>query len=122
MRLNTHFIPAFSVESGASHSVIGKSALKNIDHNFNIAKNINKSKLSFKLGYKIYSSLGTVTFMLSIPSTIKNIQVTFDVAKVNIPPLIGLDILDQNYLRVDDVNKKFASRTQLIDRSTKFYL
>lgn len=121
--LNEHFNPSFCVDSGAPRSVIGNSLLQRLQNQFNINNtNLQPSSLKFRFGDKIYDSLGTFTFSLKTPSGINNIDVPLDVVDVNIPALIGLNILDQNRLMIDNVNNKLARRRQIRKNGLTYYL
>ena len=118
-----NFTPTFCVDSGAPRSVIGQPAFLDIKSHFKLPDTpLGSSRYSFKFGNNVHKSLGTTQFILATPRTIPDIHVNLDIVDVNIPPLIGLDILDKNGLMIDNINNKLAKRKQLLRNGITYYM
>lgn len=76
-------------------SVIGSKELNHILRAHN-ARSIPKypSSNRFRFGNSTYNSIGIVQFFLATPQGVPAITVQMDVVPVDIPALLGLDILD----------------------------
>ena len=115
---NTHFsdtvidyYPGFCVDIGAPRSVIGNKTLnaqlKKLDRN-----SISKipSGNSFRFGDVTTPSLEMVELWLRIPSPRRSIPVLIDIVEVNVPALLGLDVLDSERLYACNVTNKLFHR------------
>ena len=94
----------FSVDTGAPHSCIGNKALeRTFHHSERIFISVIGSKRDFKFSETEERWRGMVEPLLPTPGSTLDISVILDVVDVEIPPMLGLDILDRNSLLFDHV-------------------
>ena len=102
----------FCVHTGAPHSCIGDKALERIVcHSRHRYIPIIDSKCNFKSGDTLIRSRGMPEHMLSTLGSAFDIPVILHVLDVEIPELLGLDVLDGNNLLVDNVTNNLWNRT-----------
>ena len=71
------------------------------------------SQNSFRFGDVTVRSLGMVEIELLTPSNEPNIPVLLDVVPLNVPALLGIDILDGEQLYADNVTNRLIRRMVL---------
>ena len=105
-------ISGFCVDIGAPKSVIGHKELKKIFSR--LGRRVKKLKTSFnrfRFADTTFKSLGQVSIPLATPPGRPPISVTMDVVPVDIPPLLGLDVLDRESLIADTVANQLTKRS-----------
>ena len=94
----------FCVDNDEPYSCIGGNLLESIFcHSGPRSIPYIDSKHTCKLSCKLVRSIGIVEQMLPIPRSTLEIPVKVDVLDVEIPPLLGLDVLSGIALRMDDL-------------------
>ena len=97
----------FSVDTGAPQSCIGDKALEGIvRHTRRRSISIIDCKHNIKLGDIFVRSRGMVELMLPKLGSTLDIPVILDVVDVEIPELLGPDILDRKNLLIDNVTNQ----------------
>ncbi len=101
----------FCVEIAAPGSVIGRPQLNRILSVFQ-EKEIPciSSQNSFRFGDVTVRSLGMVEIALDTPPNVSNVPVLIDIVPVDVPPLLGLDVLDGEGLYADNKNNRLVRR------------
>jgi len=104
--------PGFLVDIGAPKSVIGKKALNRI---FSASKTYQLPKLrsspnSFRFANETFRSIGSLTLYLETPAGVRTVPVDIDVVVADIPPLLGLDVIDRERLTPDVAFNSLAKR------------
>ena len=101
----------FCVGIGAPRSVVGRPKLNSI------LRNINKihiphisSNSSFRFGDVTAKSIEMVEIELQTPPYVHYIPVLMDIVSVDVPGLLGLDVLDGEILYTDNVTSRVANR------------
>ena len=104
-------VPSFCVDIGAPRSVAGKAAMDQILGSLK-RKFIPSATSSryFRFGDVVVKSLGLVEVALDTPQNAPNIMVLMDIVSVNIPALLGLDVLDNESLYADNVTNRLVRR------------
>lgn len=74
-------------------------------------RNIHKSSRRFRFGDESFPSLGRISLPLGTPPGVKPIFVDFDIVQADIPPLLGMDVLDREELVADTVFNRLARRS-----------
>ena len=88
---------AFGIDTGAPSSVIGLKEVRRIlQHQRLRAVPTRKSLNRFRFADSTFQSLGQVELTLSTPKNRLPIYVTLDIVVVDVPPLIGLYVLEPN--------------------------
>lgn len=110
----------FCADIGAPKSVIEFKAPQQICRRKYIS--LTPSISSFCYGGDALTLLGTVMLYLQTPPEIPPIDVRCDVVIVNIPPLLGLDVLDRHNLKAGTVTNQLIKKTIIRDekRNTSF--
>ena len=110
-KVEERMMPGFCVDIGAPKSVVGNSQLNNILQYIG-QKSIPRmrSTNSFRFGDVTVHSLGMVEIALATPLNIPNIPVLMDIVPVNVPALLGLDVLDSEELYADNVTNRLVHR------------
>ena len=101
----------FCVDIGAPRSVIGKLQLNLLL--LKIGKKFiprMKSITSFRFGHVTVRSVGKIEMSLKTPASIRSISVLMDIVPVDIPALLGLDVLDGESLYADNVTNRLVHR------------
>ena len=101
----------FCVDTGALRSVLGKRQL-------NYILRITQNKLiprmpsgnTFKFGDVTVKSLGMIELDLKTPAPRRPIPVLLDIVPVDVPALLGLDVLDAEGLYADNVTNRIVHR------------
>ena len=103
---------ALCADTGAPKSVIGKKQMKRILDNLG-RRSIPaiRSNRIFRFGDVSTKSLGIIELAIQTPDHISPISILLYVVDVDIPPLIGLDVLDSNCLMVDNISNRLWHRT-----------
>jgi len=106
--------PGFLVDIGAPKSVIGKKALNRV---FSSSKTYQLPRLrssphSFRFANETFSSIGSLTLYIETPTGVAPIAVDIDVVAADIPPLLGLDVIDREGLTPDVAFNVLAKRRQ----------
>ena len=103
--------PAFCVDIGAPRSVIGKKELMRIMRHYNKQSiPVMRSRNAFRFGDSVAKSRGIVELFLDTPNGTPPLPVLLDIVDVNIPALLGLDILDGYSLNADTVSNRLIHR------------
>ena len=101
----------FCVDTDASHSCIGDKTLERIVcHSGRVSIPVIDYKHDFKHGDTLVRSRGMVKLML--PTLRSTIEIPFilDVVEIEIPTLLGLDVLDRNNLLVHNMTNHLWNR------------
>ncbi len=99
----------FCVDIGAPKSVIGQTTLSAIIRTQNRSTiPISPSDNMFTFGNVTVKSRGAVELWLKTPSQFQNIPVILDVVELDVPALLGLDIIDAYGLVADTVNNRLT--------------
>jgi len=111
-RAKSFFKPGFLVDIGAPKSVIGKKALNRV---FSASKTYQLPKLrysphSFRFANETFHSIGSLTLYLETPAGVATVAVDIDVVTADIPPLLGLDVIDHESLTPDVAFNVLAKR------------
>ena len=69
-----------------------------------------RSNCVFRFGDLSSKSLGIIELAIQTPDNIQPIPVLLEVVDVDIPPLISLDFLDDNFLIVDSISNRLWHR------------
>ena len=115
-------IPGFCVDIGAPKSCIGLKELKSVFASF--GRRIPQLKWSpnrFRFADTSYDSLGKASLPLATPPGKPTIFVEVDVVKADIPALLGLDVLDREFLMADTVANRLTKRGVAQDNGSCFY-
>lgn len=96
----------FCVDIGASRSVFRFLDLKKIYGE--AFPSLQPSKNNFRFGNQVELSIGAVCLFLGTPPFIRVILVRADVASVDVPPLLRLDVLDLLLLVADTVTNRLV--------------
>ena len=104
-------LQGFCVDIGAPKSVVGQNQLKHT------LQYIGRSSIprmhsnnTYRFGDVTVRTVGTVEIMLATPPTVPDIPVLMDIVPVNVPALLGLDILDSEELYADNVTNRLVHR------------
>ena len=101
----------FCVDIGAPRSVVGKSQLNNIlQYIGQPSIPLLRSANSYRFGDVTVRSIGLVEIALATPPRIPAIPVLMDIVPVNVPALLGLDVLDAEELIADNVTNRLIHR------------
>jgi len=105
-------LPGFCVDLGAPRSVIGKRQLDTILRKMD-RQTIPRmpSTSSFRFGDTVVKSLGMVELALKTPAPRRPIAVLLDIVPVDVPALLGLDVLDAEALYADNVTNRLVHRS-----------
>ena len=99
----------FCVDIGAPKSVIGRATLGSIIRSQNRSSiPISSSDNMFTFGEVTVKSQGAVELWLRTPSIVQHIPVILDIVELDIPALLGLDIIDAYGLVADTVNNRLV--------------
>ena len=74
-------------------------------------RNICRSAHRFRFEDESFQSLGRISLPLATPPGVKPILDDFDIVQANIPPLLGMDVLDREKLVADTVFNRLARRS-----------
>ena len=109
--------PAFCIDIGALKSVVGKQQLDAILITLR-RKDIPRcsSHNSFRFGDVVVNSLGMIEVALATPPSVPDIIVLIGIVTVNVPALLGLDVLDSESLYADNVMNRLVHR-RILSRS-----
>ena len=111
----------FCVDTGAPISCIGKQALKRIVHH--AGRNsipMIESDRDFQFGDTMIRSKGMVELILPTPGSVRDVPILMDVVDIDIPALLGLDVLDGNNLFVDNVTGHLWNRIVTCNEPLRF--
>ena len=101
----------FCINTGAPISCTGNQTLKRI---VQLAgrKSIPmiESERDFLFGYTMIRSKCMIELILPTPESLRDILILMDVVDVDIPSLLGLDVLDFKNLIVDKITEHLCSR------------
>ena len=102
--MHTQDSMVFCIDTGAPISFIGKRTLKRIVQRSvrNFIPMI-QSERDFQFGDTLIRSKSMIELILPTPGNRREIPVIMDVVDVDIPALLGIDVLDGNNLFVDNV-------------------
>lgn len=81
-----------------------------LDRSHKRMRPLKKSPMRFRFGDSECESLGQVRLPLATPSGLPNIYVTLDVIAIDIPALLGLDVMDELSLTPDTVTNRLVKR------------
>ena len=102
----------FCVDTGAPRSVIGLKSLKRILCKQGVRfPKLELSRNRFRFADSIFESLGKICIPLRTPPGVTPVPVVMDVVQADIPPLLGIDILDKESLIADTVSNRLQKRT-----------
>ncbi len=106
--------PGVCVDIGAPRSVIGGRYLNMVLHCRN-EKSIPRMEPanSSRFVYVAVKSLGLIEIDLEVPSPRRSIPVLIDIVPVDVPTLLGLDLLDSECLHADNVTGRLVHRIVL---------
>ena len=108
--LTAHSI-LFCVGTGAHHSCIKDSVLERIVRHFGrLSITVIYSKSDFKFDDTLVTSRGIAELMLLTSGSTLDIPINFHVIGVEIPPLLGLDLLGGNNFLVKKVTNHLWNR------------
>lgn len=111
--------PVFCVDSGAPRSVMGMDYFTYIHKFFNTSQpQLIPSSLTFSFAKQRFPSLGKVSLILTTPDGTQPITIHLDVVSADVPPLLGLDVLDLNKLMIDNVHNRLARRSKHYSKTT----
>ena len=100
-----------SADTGAPKSVIGKKQVNRIlDRLGRRCMPVIRSNRLFRFGDVSSKLFGMIELSIQTPENIPLIHVLLNVVDVNIPALIGLDVLDGNFLMVDNISNHLWHR------------
>lgn len=101
----------FCVDIGAPRSVVGRSYLSIVLQLIG-EKSIPRMSSAnyFRFGDTTVKSLGMIEIDLRVPSPRRSIPVLMDIVPVDIPALMGLDVLDSESLYADNVTNRLVHR------------
>ena len=109
--------PGFCVDIGAPKSVIGLPTLNRIlRYTGKRAIPTLTSTNSYRFGDVTVQSQGLVELVLATPNSFPDINVLMDIVPVNVPALLGLDVLDSQFLYADNVTNRLVNR-QVLSKS-----
>ena len=92
------------IYAGIAKSVIGKKHMKRIlDKLGRRSIPATQSNRVFCFGYVSTKSLGMIKLSIHASDNISSISILLDVVDVDVPALTGLDVLDGNFLVVDNM-------------------
>ena len=114
-------IAGFCLGIGAPRSIVGRTELNKILTSVqrrSIAR-IN-SRNSFSFEDVLVKSLGMVELCLRTPNDVPNIMVVMHIVPVNVPALLGLDVMDAEGLYADIVTNRLVHRKILSRSSDEF--
>lgn len=110
-RLKKSSNPRFLVDIGSPRSCIGKRELNCIFTDMEKrVPTLSHSQRRFLFADTAFPSLGKVFLYLSTSMGIWPIAVATDVVTADIPPLLGLDVLDREYLMASTVSNRLIKR------------
>ena len=119
----TSHAPGFCVDIGTPKSCIGLKELRKIFNH--LGKRVTKLKRSinrFRFADTTYKSLGQISLPLATPAEKPPIHVMMDVVPADIPPLLGMDVLDRESLIADTVANRLTKRSVCRENDgTQFY-
>ena len=111
---STPSTPGFCADIGAPKSVIGLPTLNNIlRHTRKKSIPTLKSTHSYRFGDVTVHALGIVELVLKTPDSFPDINVLMDIVPVNVPALLGLNVLDAECLYADNVTNRLVHRQVL---------
>lgn len=99
------------LDTGAQRCVIGLNQARAYCRAMQIPFKMKPSRVQFRFGDGTYSALGSLKISIPTPQG-SSISWNFDVVKADVPMLIGLDLLDEFKLVVNNVTNKLMCLTQ----------
>ena len=113
--------PGFLVDIGAPKSVVGKKALNRLFASVDVYHKppLRTSHNFFRFGDESFPSIGMITLYLDTPHGVRPIPVEIDIVVPDIPPLLGLDVIDRERLTPDVAYNVLAKRRKVIDKSNR---
>ncbi|CAN8066076.1 unnamed protein product [Agarophyton chilense] len=110
----------FCVDTGAPSSDIGLKELRRLATQYEKSLlRLKKSVKQFRFADVSFASLGCVEIPLAAPSGRPPIWVAFDVVAVDLPALLGLEILDPHALLPDNFSNSLRKRILLEENHTE---
>ena len=101
--------PGICVNIGAPKSCIGlKGLIKIFNHIGRRVKKLKRSFNRFRFADTSYKSLGQISLPLATPAGKPPVYVTMDVVPADIPPLLGMDVLDRESLIADTLANRLT--------------
>jgi len=112
----------FLVDIGAPCSVVGRKELNRIltemgKHH----RDIRPSSRSFRFGDVSCKSRGTILLMMETPTGIPPVEVNCDIVDVDVPALLGMDVLDREKLIADTVSNRLVQRIPMTSPDGKIF-
>ena len=102
--------PAFCVDIGAPRSVVGLKEARRIYSRIGRRLQPRPSSRRFRFADSENESLGTVMMPLETPPGIPTSNVFLDVISADVPALLGMEGLDENWLNPCTVSNRFIKR------------
>lgn len=110
------------MDIGAPCSVVGRKELNRIltemgKHH----RDIRPSSRSFRFGDVSCKSRGTILLMMETPTGIPPVEVNCDIVDVDVPALLGMDVLDREKLIADTVSNRLVQRIPMTSPDGKIF-